>query len=162
MVRFRTIPGGLNPLRMRHWLRAMAWAGLLCVGNAWAALAGDLASVNSDAQAFGASTNTSQTVNAAAKVYTQSLPSGVTVRQYVDASGLVFAVGWEGPVLPDFERLLGTSFQAYAVAVRQQKRGVNIQTPDLVIESGGMMRSFVGRAYLPGKLPANLTARDIR
>jgi hypothetical protein len=147
-------------MRMRHWLLASAWASLLCVGNAWAALAGDLASVMNDAQAFGAST--SQTAIGTATLYTQSQPNGVIVRQYVDATGLVFAVGWEGPVLPDFERLLGPYFQAYMVAVRQQKRGVSIQTQDLVIESGGMMRSFIGRSYLPTKLPATLTARDIR
>jgi len=95
-------------------------------------------------------------------VYSQQLPDGQIVRQYLDATGLVIAVGWEGPVLPDFERLLGPYFQAYIVAVRQQKRGVSIKTLDLVIESGGMMRSFVGRAYLPAKIPANLAPQYIR
>jgi hypothetical protein len=64
-------------------------------------------------------------------------------------------------VPPDFERLLGASFQAYSAAQRQQKRGVNVQNAYLVIESGGMMRSFAGRAYLPAKLPVSLTAQDI-
>jgi hypothetical protein len=50
----------------------------------------------------------------------------------------------------------------YALAVRQQRRGVSIQTPELVIESGGMMRSFSGRAYLPTKLVGTLAAQDIR
>jgi hypothetical protein len=80
----------------------------------------------------------------------------------VNAAGLVFAVGWEGPVQPDFERLLGPYFQVYAVAVRQQRRGVSVQAADVVIESGGMMRSFVGRAYLPPSVPATLPAQDIR
>jgi hypothetical protein len=160
MVRNRKIPGGLNPLRTRHWLQVCALACLLCTGNARAALAGDLASVQNDALAFGARTN--QTVQTAATVYTLSLPNGLLVRQYVDAAGLVFAVGWEGPVLPDFERLLGPYFPVYSVAVRQQKRGVSIQTPELVIESGGMMRSFSGRALLPARLPAAIAAQDIR
>jgi hypothetical protein len=123
-------------------------------------LAGDLASVQSDALAFGAST--SLAAKGTATVYTQSLSNGLLVRQFVDATGLVFAVAWEGPVLPDFERLLGAAFQAYADAVRQQKRGVRIQNPDLVVESGGMMRAFAGRAFLPAKLPAKLTPQDIR
>jgi hypothetical protein len=84
------------------------------------------------------------------------------IRQYADAAGNVYAVGWEGPVLPDFQRLLGTANATYEQAMLQQRRGVNVQTPTLVIESGGMMRAFLGRAYLPGKLPAALSAQDIR
>jgi hypothetical protein len=123
-------------------------------------LGGDLASVQADQQAWGGTTT--QTRIAGATLYTHQLPDGMLVRQYVDATGLVFAVAWEGPVLPDFERLLGASFQTYAAVQRQQKRGVNLQNADLVIESGGMMRAFAGRAYLPPKLPVSLSARDIR
>jgi hypothetical protein len=160
MVSKQKIPGGLNPLRTRKWLLAAAMGWLLCTSDARAALASDLASVQSDAQAFGALT--SQTMLAAATVYSQTLPNGLVVRQYVDAAGLVFAVGWEGPVLPDFARLLGPYYPVYTLAVRQQKRGVNIQTPELVIESGGMMRSFSGRALLPARLPAAMAPLDIR
>jgi hypothetical protein len=80
----------------------------------------------------------------------------------VDHDGLVFAVAWEGPLLPDFARLLGSAYPVYQEALRQQKRGVSVQGAELVIESGGMMRAFNGRAYLPGRLPAGLTAQDIR
>jgi hypothetical protein len=160
MARYRKILLNLKPKRLQHRLFAAASISLFCASEALAVLAGDLASVGRDALAFGAST--SQTAKGVATVHTQALSNGLLVRQYVDASGLVFAVAWEGPVLPDFERLLGTAFQTYAAAVRQQKRGVFIQNPDLVIESGGMMRSFAGRAFLPAKLPANLTAQDIR
>lgn len=147
-------------MRMRHRLLAGALAGLVCAGNALAALAGDLASVQSDAQAFGA--RTSQTMQGAVTVYTQSLSNGLLVRQYLDTAGTVFAVAWEGPVLPDFERLLGSYAPVYNMAVRQQKRGVNIQTAELVIESGGMMRAFAGRAYLPALVPTTLSVRNIR
>jgi hypothetical protein len=143
-------------------MRSLWLGGLLALllsSAAWGRLGGDLASVQADQQAWGATA--SQSALAGATLYTQTLPSGLTVRQYVDVAGLVFAVGWEGPVLPDFERLLGAAFPAYAVAVRQQRRGVNIQGADLVVESGGMMRSFSGRAYLPAKLPASVAAQDI-
>ena len=160
MLSKRKIPDGLNPVRGRQWLLAGALGCLLCTSDARAALAGDLPSVQSDAQAFAALT--SQTVVAAATVYTQTLPNGLVVRQYVDSAGLVFAVAWEGPVLPDFGRLLGSYYPVYTLAVRQQKRGVNIQTPELVIESGGMMRSFSGRALLPARLPAAMAPLDIR
>ncbi|NVO07632.1 MAG: DUF2844 domain-containing protein [Rhodoferax sp.] len=147
-------------LRYRHRLVTAALAGLLCASGAWARLGGDAASVVSDGLALGASTSQSKLVGAT--LYTQTLPNGLTLRQYVNAAGLVFAVGWEGPVLPDFERLLGPYFAAYDTALRQQRRGVNVQAADLVIESGGMMRSFNGRAYLPPGVPATLPAQDIR
>ena len=119
-----------------------------------------MASVQSDQQAWGASST--QSALSGATLQTQTLPNGVTVRQYLDANGTVFAVGWEGPVLPDFSRLLGVHYAAYTQAVRQQKHGVAVHGSDLVIESGGMMRSFSGHAYLPAKLPASIRAQDIR
>lgn len=138
----------------------LAVSALLFVGNsAWAALGGNLASVQSDQQAFAATSTLS--ANAGGTLYTQNLPNGLIIRQYVDAVGNVYAVAWEGPVLPDFQRLLGASYPSYQQAVLQQQRGVRLQTPTLVIESGGMMRSFVGRAYLPAQLPATLSAPNI-
>jgi hypothetical protein len=144
-------------------MRKLLFTTLLCTllsSTAWAKLGGDLASVQADQQAWAGTTT--QTRLAGATIYSQTLPDGQLVRQYVDAAGLVFAVAWEGTVLPDFERLLGASFQTYTAAQRQQKRGVSVQNTDVVIESGGMMRSFAGRAYLPTKLPVSLTAQDIR
>jgi hypothetical protein len=141
------------------WLLG-ATLSLVLAGAAWAKLGGDLASIQSDTQAFAASTR--QSTLPAATLFTQTLPSGLVVRQYLDANGAVFAVAWEGPVLPDFERLLGAHYPTYLEAVRLQRRGVNVQGPALVIESGGMMRAFSGRAYLPGLLPRQLSAQDIR
>jgi hypothetical protein len=134
--------------------------GVLLCNAAWGRLGGDLASVQADQQAWAASIVLTRL--GSTTLYAQTLPDGQVVRQYVDAAGLVFAVGWEGTVLPDFERLLGPHFAAYRQALRQQKRGVSVQNAEVVIESGGMMRSFAGRAYLPAHLPATLTAQDIR
>jgi hypothetical protein len=97
-----------------------------------------------------------------ASLHTQRLADGVTLRQYVNPAGQVFAVGWEGPVLPDFHRLLGEHFQRYSDALRQQSRHVHIQSSDLVLEAGGMMRAFSGYAYLPSQLPPTLSGADIR
>lgn len=144
---------------MREYLWA-AVVGLVLSGSAWASLGGDRESVRSDRHAWEASH--SHSYISGATVHTQVLPNGITVRQYVDPAGLVFAVAWEGPVMPDFARLLGNYFPSYQEALRQQKRGVSVNTADLVLESGGMMRAFYGRAYLPARLPVSLTAQDIR
>src|SRR3954464_10760371 len=39
--------------------------------------------------------------------------SGTTIREYVDSSGTVFAVAWDGPWLPDFRQVLGEHFDHY-------------------------------------------------
>ena len=147
-------------MALQNGFKLLLCCALLSAGSAWAKLGGDLASVQADQLAWGASSTSAPITGAT--IYTQTLPNGVTVRQYVNASGLVFAVGWEGPVQPDFERLLGPHFQTYATAQRQQRRGVSVQTADVVVESGGMMRSFNGRAYLPSGLPTGLSPQDIR
>lgn len=151
-----------NLLHPPRWTTTATSAllGMLLCGGAWAKLGADLASVQEDQQAWAASST--RTVLAGATLYSQVLPNGLTVRQYVDGTGLVFAVGWSGPVLPDFERLLASQYPRYIDALRSQRRGVSLQEADLVIESSGMMRAFSGRAFLPHKLPGALTAQDIR
>jgi hypothetical protein len=144
---------------MRRFLCFFTLA-LLMFGPAHAALGGDRGSVHSDRLAWDASH--SRSALNGATVHTLALANGVTVREFVDASGQVFGVAWEGPVQPDFARLLGSFFVLYQDAVRQQRRGVSLQSADLVIESGGMMRAFSGRAYLPAAVPAGLTSQDIR
>ena len=143
-----------------RWQLAAALLSLLLAPSSWATLGGDLASVQSDQQAWTATTV--QTPLASATLFSQTLPNGLTVRQYLDATGLVFAVGWEGPVLPDFARLLGPHYAAYTNALPKQRRGVNLHDNTLVIESNGMMRSYAGRAYLPVRLPLGWSVNDVR
>ena len=143
------------------WRSALLGGLLLLAGPTWAALGGNLAAIASDQQAWQATHSTSTLPGTS--LHTLTLPNGVTVRQYLDTStDTVFAVAWEGPVLPDFQRLLANQFGAYQDAVRAQKRGVHLKTNDLVMDSGGMMRAFSGRAYLPARLPAALNASEIR
>ena len=90
-----------------------------------------------------------------------TLPSGTVVREYVTGSGVVFAVSWNGPFLPDLRALLGQHFETLArEAARRPKAGhshISIEHPEVVIDSGGHMRAYAGRAWLPGQLPAGLT-----
>ncbi|WP_426113474.1 DUF2844 domain-containing protein [Massilia sp. PWRC2] len=97
-------------------------------------------------------------VSAAYSVSETTLESGTVVREYVGASGAVFAVSWSGPFLPDLRTLLGERFvtlTAATAAGQQRGRGhVGVASADVVIESGGHMRAWSGRAWLPGALPA--------
>lgn len=95
-----------------------------------------------------------------------TLATGTQVREYISASGSVFALAWNGPMLPDLKALLGEYYDAMAAESARMPRagrshlGVNL--PDVVIHSGGHMRAFEGSAWIPAQLPAGFTAHDVR
>lgn len=141
---------------------------LLCVPSAHATLGGDSASIEADRQHMSVKLAARRTV-AASGSYTVSastLPSGTEIRQYLSSSGVVFAVAWSGPFIPDLRQLLGTYFDT--MVIRQAglsnagHRHFSMHEPGLVIESGGHQRSFAGRAYLPAAVPAGVNVQEIR
>ena len=95
-------------------------------------------------------------------------PTGTTVREYVGSDGRVFGVAWQGPFIPNLRQLLGSYFDPFSQAAQAQKKGhpghgpLLVQVPGLVVESGGHMRAFYGRAYVPGMVPAGAAAEGIR
>lgn len=106
---------------------------------------------------------------AAAPAFTEAkrtLESGTQVHEWINASGIVFAIAWSGPYLPDLREQLGTHFQAFTDGQRRQGPGsrsrVSVQQADLVIFSGGRMGAFEGRAWIPSLLPAGFDTADIR
>ena len=67
--------------------------------------------------------------------------------------------------MPDLRQLLWPHFDEYvaAVAARRTVRGpVSIQLPGLIVQSGGRMRAFAGKAYVPESLPQGVSADDVR
>lgn len=95
-----------------------------------------------------------------------TLASGTRVREYVSAGGLVFALTWDGPTLPDLKALLGKYFDTMvaesAKAPRAGRSSLAINLPEVVINSGGHMRAFAGSAWIPAEFPAGFTAADVR
>ncbi len=95
-----------------------------------------------------------------------TLTTGTQVREYIAANGLVFAVTWDGPVLPDLKALLGKYFGTMVTESKRMPRagrshlGVNL--PEVVINSGGHMRAFHGSAWIPAQFPAGFSADDVR
>ena len=94
--------------------------------------------------------------------------SGTMIREYVNPSGVVFAVAWDGPWLPDLRQVLGDQFDRYQAVMQSRQRGrsgrgaVVIDEPGLVVQMSGHPRAFQGRAYLPAQLPAGLALESIR
>jgi len=94
-------------------------------------------------------------------------PDGTVIREYL-SNGQVFGIAWTGPTPPNLRQLLGEYFQTYAsnvqtAMVQSPNHGPGlIQTPGLVVYSGGHMNFFSGQAYLPQLLPQGVTANDIQ
>ena len=133
---------------------------------AWASLGGDVTSVEADRAKMQATAENKTTQ--AYTVHEMRAPNGVVVREFVSPVGKVFGVAWQGPTLPDLRQVLGAYFDQFTRAVQEQRTyraghgPVVIHDPGLVVEMGGHMRSFVGRAYLPQMLPAGVQASEIR
>jgi hypothetical protein len=95
------------------------------------------------------------------------LENGTSVREFATPAGVVFAVAWRGPVLPDLGALLGDYFKTFKAETEQAralgKRGspVTIQRSDLVVSSGGRMRNFFGYAYAPALIPTGFNIKDV-
>jgi hypothetical protein len=144
-------------------------AMLLCASVAWprsaaASLGGRPESVEADrVQMQGALT---QIVRGDA--YTRHelrAPSGTTVREYVSESGIVFAVTWQGPWLPDLRQVLGSYFDPYQRALRSRQRRargvVRIEAGNLIVQSTGHQRSFSGRAFVQNLAPSGVRIESL-
>ncbi len=93
--------------------------------------------------------------------------SGTTVREYVSSNGLVFAVAWQGPWLPDLRQMLGPYFDDYQRALqsstkRRARGSLTVELPDLTVQMTGHPRAFSGRAYVPRLMPLRVQAETIR
>jgi hypothetical protein len=144
-------------------LAALGWLGLALALPAQAALGGSEATVFADQSHTNAALTTAP--GARYTVHQLQVPAGATVREFVGPDGVVFAVAWQGPVMPDLRQLLGPYFGQYvdAVAARRGVRGpVAIALPGLVVESSGRQRAFSGRAYVPGSVPPGVAVDDLR
>ena len=95
------------------------------------------------------------------------LETGTSVQEYFVPGGVVFAVSWSGPVLPDFGPLFGSyfaQFQRDTEAARASgKRGgpVHQEGAALVVQSQGRMRNFFGHAYVPALVPGGILVQDV-
>jgi Protein of unknown function (DUF2844) len=129
----------------------------------WAVLGQYENSVTTDQQRMSAQLR--ETARQGYSIKELSAPDGKTIRQYVSPAGLVFGVAWQGPTMPDLQQLLGSYFGQLKQAPRSRRqRGgpLVVRTTNLVLVSGGHMRSFRGFAYAPNLLPAGVPAEVVR
>ena len=133
---------------------------------AWAALGGSPGGIAMDHQPL---VGEIHTVTAPGYSVQELTTQDLVVREYVSPGGIVFAVSWAGRRSPDLPALFGSYFEQYAAASanrdpkRSPLRGItHIETPQLVVETGGPMGAVWGKAYLPLEFPSGLTKEAIR
>lgn len=128
-------------------------------------LGGDVRSVAADARTLHASVRATPLVGY--EVHELQSSTGLTVREYVTATGAVFALSWNGAVAPDLQQLLGQYFPKYAAAVAARshaglQRSLRIEADELIVELSGRPRGYFGHAYLPAQLPPGFDVRTVR
>jgi hypothetical protein len=98
------------------------------------------------------------------RVHEIQLPGGTLLREFVAPGGNVFAVAWNGPTKPNLRQALGKYFDAMVSAPKPKfadRRHLQIQQGDLVVQGSGHMRAFSGRAYLASAVPSGVDLEDL-
>ncbi|ABE31512.1 hypothetical protein DR64_3607 [Paraburkholderia xenovorans LB400] len=106
-------------------------------------------------------------LNGALRMRTLTDAGNTTINEYATNTGQIIAYTWQGPTMPDLRALLGTYADSYRAGAEAAGADGNLHVsrvarPDVVVESGGPMRGYVGRAWLPTALPAGVTADDFQ
>lgn len=141
----------------KNALPVLLLLGVLLPLPARAELGGDIRTVENDRIQMKAALQTRQA--GAFAIHEIKTPTGSTVREYISPQGKVFGVSWQGPTMPDLKQLLGSYYAQASQALKEQRakrviRGpINIQQPGFVFQQSGHMRSYFGRAYVPGMMP---------
>jgi len=132
-----------------------------CIGHA--ALGAGEASIEAERQQWQA--NRASHEQRAYTVHELTTPNGATIREFAGPDGVVFAVSWSGPFLPDLRTLLGVHFESLQSAARTAHPAHSkllLDRTDLVIHSEGRLRAFAGQAYLPGLVPTGVDPTELR
>jgi hypothetical protein len=138
-------------------------AAMLCISTgARAELGGTM---SSEANATAAAPQT--LLNGALRLRTLTDAGNTTINEYATNTGQIIAYTWQGPTMPDLRALLGRYAGSYltgaaALAPDGNLHASRVACPDVIVESGGPMRGYAGRAWLPAALPPSVTAADFR
>jgi hypothetical protein len=92
----------------------------------------------------------------------------MTIKEYANAEGLVFALTWKGHRAPDLNALLGPYQQECVTAAQTTPRhpglhrfGV-LRSKNVIIERVSRLRSARGRAMVPALIPAGVNLNEIQ
>jgi hypothetical protein len=106
-------------------------------------------------------------LNGALRMRTLTDAGNTTITEYATNTGQIVAYAWQGPTMPDLRALLGKYADSYRTGAAAATADGNLHVsrvarPDVIVESGGPMRGYAGRAWLPTALPPGVTADDFQ
>jgi Protein of unknown function (DUF2844) len=156
-------PSGAKSMGVRSRLLAGVLASQIVCLPAFATLGEDATTVENDRVQMKAQLRTTSV--AGYTVHVIETPNSTVIREYISPSGKVFAVSWNGSLLPDLQQTLGKYFPEFSNAStspRVGRRHFEVEGTDLVVHSYGRMRAFYGNAYVPSLLPPNFSVDDIQ
>lgn len=157
------LPSTAGSIRnMKTYIAAILGFLALSAAPAWAVLGDSMQSVQRDSEIMQGALVTM--TRKGYSIQQISARSGHVIREYVTPDGTVFGVSWQGPTMPNLQRLLGSYFTHFQAAQQSTRRHgpLVVRDDQVVIESGGHMRAFHGRAYVPGLLPEGVAQADIQ
>jgi len=89
-----------------------------------------------------------------------------TLKEYVTADGLTFAISWSGVSAPDFSEIFGKYYSDFKQVRDSRKvrsrKVLELKTSDLVVNSISTGSEMTGIAYVPSLFPAGLVAEDLK
>lgn len=139
---------------------------LTAITPVWAVLGQAKASVETDRAAMGGQVQSKLALGYSVETITVA---GMTVKEYVSSDGTVFAVAWSGTGVPNLRLLLGAYFDEYLDALTELqhkkprlRRPLMLETANLVVERSGHMRNMWGRIFIPSRVPAMVSPKDIQ
>jgi len=114
-------------------------------------------------------TKSMKTAVSSSQLYTvhEAQTGSGTVREYANASGIVFGIAWSGTRSPDLKSLLGTYAQDYTDASKAQprvpgRRSRSVQGDRVTVQRWGHFRNIGGRAFDPALIPDGVKIEDIQ
>jgi hypothetical protein len=126
-----------------------------------AGLGGDAASVEADRVSLKGAVRVTPEANFTVHEITTGK---MQIHEYLSSGGKVFAVSWRGPGIPDLKQMLGEYYGQFAQAAsapHYNHHHLNVETPQVVVQSSGHTRSFFGRAWVPALLPQSFSVDQI-
>ena len=149
-------------------LLAILLSHLIALPSVWAALGQPATSVEHDRTLMKGQRHGQTRAGTGYSIETLTV-AGMTIREYVSADGVVFAVAWKGTGAPDLPLLLGDYFEEYQEGLTTARnrtprirKPLVLKTDHLVVERGGYSRTMWGRAFLPSALPPGMAIEDIQ
>lgn len=148
---------------------AMLTMALLIPTFAWAALgeAPNRPANSAQVRAFHAAPMILTSAGSPYYKQTTMTVDGGTLIEYVNAHGMVFAVRWDAPTMPDMSALLGSykshldHAQTEGRTKARSPRTLNVQQGDWIIVSSGHLRAFSGYSLLQSIMPAQFDLKEL-